>query len=226
LPTRTNGLIRLVLMRFLAAFALLAALFFLPAGTLGYWEAWLYLGILFISVSFIVAYLVRFDPALLARRMKTKEKEADQRLIVKLGGVALILAFVLPGFDRRFGWSDVPVALVLLADALVLLGYGVVFLVFRSNPYTSRVVEVEPGQTVVTKGPYGVVRHPMYVGSLLLYVLSPLALGSYWAMIPAALNVPVFVARILMEERVLARDLDGYQDYMRATRYRLIPGIW
>jgi protein-S-isoprenylcysteine O-methyltransferase Ste14 len=221
-----GSLIRLVLRRFLTTFVLLPVFFFLPAGTIAYWEAWVYLGILLVSASFVLTHLFRRDPELLARRMRTKEKHADQRLIIKLAVVPLVLAFLLPGFDRRFGWSDVPVALVLAADALVLLGYFIVFLVFTWNPYASRVVEVEPGQTVVRSGPYAVVRHPMYVGALLMYVLSPLALGSYWALIPAALNVPVFVARILTEERVLARDLDGYRDYMQATRYRLIPGIW
>jgi len=221
-----DGLTRLVLARFSIAFVLLLAFFFLPAGTIAYWEAWVYLGVLFVAAVVVVTYLFRRDPELLARRMKTKEKEADQRLIIKLAIIPLLLAFLIPGFDRRFGWSDVPVVQVLTADALVLLGYGIVFLVFTWNPYASRVVEVEPGQTVVRSGPYAVVRHPMYVGALLMYVLSPLALGSYWAMIPAVLNVPVFVARILTEERVLARDLDGYRDYMQTTRYRLIPGLW
>lgn len=219
-------MIRLVLARFLIAFVLLLVLFFLPAGTVAYWEAWVYLGILFVSASIVLTYLFMRDPALLARRMRTKEKEASQRLLIKLGVIPLLVSFLLPGLDRRFGWSDVPVAVVLAADVLVLLGYGIVFLVFTWNPYASRVVEVEPGQTVVRGGPYAIVRHPMYVGALLMYGLSPLALGSYWAMIPALLNVPVYVVRIVTEERVLERDLAGYRDYMQTTRYRLIPGVW
>ena len=155
-----------------------------------------------------------------------REREAEQKLIIKLSYIPFLLAFLLPGFDKRFGWSNVPVGVVVIGDILVLLGYGIVFLVFRENRYASRIIEVEQGQTVIRSGPYAMVRHPMYLGSLLLYSLSPLALGSYWAMIPAILIIPIIVARIRNEESVLARDLNGYQEYMQKTCYRLIPGIW
>ena len=219
-------LVRTVVGRFLGAILALSALFFLPAGTLAYWEAWVYLAILFIPMLFVLIYLLKNDPGLLARRMKMREREAEQELIIKLAYIPFLLTFVLPGFDKRFGWSNAPVGVVILADILVLLGYGIVFLVFRENRYASRIIEVEPGQTVISSGPYALVRHPMYLGSLLLYILSPLALGSYWAMLPAILIVPIIVARIRNEERVLVRNLTGYQAYMQKTRYRLIPGVW
>lgn len=219
-------LIRMVIVRYLLALLILFAIFFLPAGTLAYWEAWVYLAIIFIPMSFVLIYLFKNDPGLLARRMRVREKEAEQKLIIKLAYIPFLLAFLLPGFDKRFGWSNVPMAMVVVAEVLVLLGYGMVFLVFRVNRYASRVVEVEQGQTVISSGPYAVIRHPMYLGSLLLYISSPLALGSYWAMIPALLIIPVIVARIWNEESVLARDLTGYQEYMQKTHYRLIPGIW
>ena len=219
-------LIKMVFVRFLGAFLVLSAMFFLPAGTLAYWEAWGYLAILFIPMLFVLFYLLKNDPGLLARRMKTREREAEQKLIIKLSFIPFLLAFLLPGFDKRFGWSNVPVGMVVMADILVLLGYSIVFLVFRENRYASRVVEVEQEQTVISSGPYAMIRHPMYLGSLLLYILSPLALGSYWAMIPAILIIPVIIARIRNEESVLARDLSGYQEYMQKTRYRLIPGMW
>ncbi|MGB2909812.1 MAG: isoprenylcysteine carboxylmethyltransferase family protein [Anaerolineales bacterium] len=219
-------LIKMVFVRFLGAILVLSAMFFLPAGTLAYWEAWGYLAILFIPMLFVLFYLLKNDPGLLARRMKTREREAEQKLIIKLSVIPFLLAFLLPGFDKRFGWSNVPVGMVVMADILVLLGYGIVFLVFRENRYASRVVEVEQEQTVISSGPYAMIRHPMYLGSLLLYILSPLALGSYWAMIPAILIIPVIIARIRNEESVLARDLSGYQEYMQKTRYRLIPGMW
>lgn len=219
-------LIKMVFVRFLGAILVLSAMFFLPAGTLAYWEAWGYLAILFIPMLFVLFYLLKNDPGLLARRMKTREREAEQKLIIKLSFIPFLLAFLLPGFDKRFGWSNVPVGMVVMADILVLLGYGIVFLVFRENRYASRVVEVEQEQTVISSGPYAMIRHPMYLGSLLLYILSPLALGSYWAMIPAILIIPVIIARIRNEESVLARDLSGYQEYMQKTRYRLIPGMW
>ena len=219
-------LIKMVFVRFLGAILVLSAMFFLPAGTLAYWEAWGYLAILFIPMLFVLFYLLKNDPGLLARRMKTREREAEQKLIIKLSFIPFLLAFLLPGFDKRFGWSNVPVGMVVMADILVLLGYSIVFLVFRENRYASRVVEVEQEQTVISSGPYAMIRHPMYLGSLLLYILSPLALGSYWAMIPAILIIPVIIARIRNEESVLARDLSGYQEYMQKTRYRLIPGMW
>ena len=219
-------LIKLVIVRFLVVLLALSAMFFLPAGTWAYWEAWVYLAILFIPVFFVLIYLLKNEPELLVRRMRLREKEAQQKLIIKLSYIPFLLAYLLPGFDKRFGWSNVPVWVIVAADILVLLGYGLIVLVFRENRYASRIVEVEQGQAVISSGPYAVIRHPMYLGAILLYVLSPLALGSYWAMIPSILIIPVIVARIWNEESVLVRDLKGYQEYMQKTRYRLIPGLW
>lgn len=225
-PSSRNELVKTVLARLLGSIIVLMAMFFLPAGTFAYWEAWVYLAILFVPMSFVFIYLLKNDPELLARRMKFKEREAEQKLIIKLSYIPFLLAFILPGFDKRFGWSMVPPGVVVLAGLLVLLGYGLVFLVFRENRYASRVVEVEPEQTVIQSGPYSLVRHPMYTGMLLLYVFSPLALGSYWAMIPAALIFPVIIARIISEESILTKELTGYPEYMLRVRYRLVPGVW
>ena len=219
-------LIRMVIVRILVAILMLFAIFFLPAGTFAYWEAWVYLAIFFVPMLFFAIYLLKNDPELLARRMRMREKEAEQQLIIKLSYIPFVLAFLLPGFDKRFGWSNVSVGVVVIADILVLLGFGIVFLAFRENRYASRIIEVEQGQTVISSGPYATVRHPMYAGLLPLFTLSPLALGSYWAMIPAILIIPFIVARIRNEESVLARDLNGYQEYMQKTHYRLIPGMW
>jgi protein-S-isoprenylcysteine O-methyltransferase Ste14 len=219
-------LIRMVMVRFLVAILALCAAFFLPAGTMAYWEAWVYLGILFIFMLSVGVYLLKNNPELLVRRMKMREKEAEQRLIVKLSYIPFVLAFLLPGFDKRFGWSNVPVGVVVIADVLVFVGYGIVFLALRENRYASRIIEVEQGQTVISSGPYARVRHPMYLGAIPLYTLSPLALGSYWAMIPASLIIPLIVARIRNEESVLEKELKGYKEYMQKTKYRLMPGIW
>jgi protein-S-isoprenylcysteine O-methyltransferase Ste14 len=202
------------------------AVFFIPAGTLAYWEAWVYLAVLLIPFAFAVLYLFKTSPALLERRMQTREREPAQRRLISLSLLWFILAFILPGLDRRFGWSDVPVPVVLAADLLVLLGYGIVILAFRENQYASRIVQVEQDQQVITTGPYALVRHPMYVGAMLMYGASPLALGSYWALIPALVIVPILVVRIANEEQVLERELPGYPEYRQATRYRLLPGIW
>jgi len=165
------------LVRLLAGFTILAAMLFLPAGTLAYWEAWAYMAVLFVPMSLGVAYLLKNDPGLLERRMRTKEKDAGQSLIVKVGSVFYVFAFLLPGFDRRFGWSYVPVAAVIAADVLVLLAYGLCIMVLKENSYASRVVEVEQGQRVVTTGPYAIVRHPMYLGALVMFLCTPVALA-------------------------------------------------
>lgn len=216
----------LTYLRFFAGIPVLGLFFFLPAGTLDYWEAWLYLAVLFTPIFFTMQYLLKNDPGLLERRMRTKEKAGEQSLIIKLSFVYFLGVFVLPGFDKRFGWSNTPTWLVLVADLIVLAGYIMVFLVFRENSYASRTVEVDEDQKVIDTGPYAVVRHPMYSGLIALYVISPLALGSYWALIPALLIVPILVARILSEERILARELPGYKEYQKKVKYRLLPGVW
>jgi len=224
--TSRSKLVQMVVSRYLMAFAALAAMFFLPAGTFDYWQAWVYLAILFIPMLFVMIYMIQNSPDLLERRMRMKEREKEQSLIVKLSYIPFLVAFILPGFDHRFEWSNVPVGVVILIDLVVLLGYGLVFLVFRENQYASRVVEVEQNQTVIQSGPYAHIRHPMYAGLLPLYVLSPLALGSWWAVIPALPIVGVIVARIFSEEKILLRDLPGYREYMQKVRFRLIPGVW
>lgn len=219
-------LIRVTLSRYLMALFALAAMFFIPAGTLNYWEAWLYLGILFIPMAFVMVYLIRYDPELLERRMRFREREKAQKRVIGFSWIFFLLAFLIPGFDERFGWSYVPVWVVLVAALVVLLGYGMVFWVFRENRYASRVVEVAKGQQVIDSGPYAIVRHPMYIGSILLYVFSPLVLGSWWGMIPAAMIIPILVVRLRNEEAVLAKDLPGYEAYRGKVRYRLVPGVW
>jgi protein-S-isoprenylcysteine O-methyltransferase Ste14 len=158
--------------------------------------------------------------------MRRKEKEAVQKLIVKILFVCTLLIFLLPGFDRRFGWSNVRFEFVIAANIVVFLGYGFVFLVFRENSYASGIIEVENGQEVITSGPYVIVRHPMYLGVAVMFLFTPVALGSYWALMPAVLIIPVLMARIRNEEKVLEKELKGYQEYLQRTKYRLIPGIW
>jgi protein-S-isoprenylcysteine O-methyltransferase Ste14 len=219
-------LMKVVFTRFAGAILLLVATFFLPAGTWDYWQAWAYLAVLLVPLVFVLSYLLRNDPALLERRMRTREPEAQQALIIRLSFVWFLLEFLIPGFDKRLGWSHVPTSVVVAADALVFLGYLFVFFVFRENSYASRVVEVESDQRVISSGPYSIVRHPMYLGVCVMYLLTPLALASYWAIIPALSIIPVLVARIRNEEMVLLQALKGYAEYRQLVRYRLLPGVW
>ena len=215
-----------VTVRFVFALLILGLMFFCSAGTFRYWQAWTYIVILFLPMLGILAYFLRKDPELLGRRMRTKEKERKQKWIIGLSLPAFIGAFLLPGFDRRYGWSDVPPFVVILADVIILAGYGLFVLVMRENRYASRVVDVEENQRVITTGPYSVIRHPMYLAGLIIYLLSPLALGSYWAVLPALLLIFIYIARIRNEEKVLAEKLPGYREYLQRVRFRLISGIW
>lgn len=209
-----------------AVFLGLGLIFFVPAGTLDYWEAWVYCAVLLVPFVFVLTYLLRKDPELLARRIRLNEKEPAQRRIIRASSLIFFTGFLIPGLDHRFGWSDIPVEAVLAANILVILGYVLVFLVFKENPFASRVVEVEPDQRVISTGPYALVRHPMYLGTSIMWLATPIALGSYWAL-PIFLFLPiVLVYRIMNEEEVLLRELPGYREYTQKVRYRLIPGIW
>ncbi|MFA5930309.1 MAG: isoprenylcysteine carboxylmethyltransferase family protein [Candidatus Micrarchaeia archaeon] len=214
------------LLMFFAALAVVGAMLFVPAGTLEYWQAWAYMAVVFVPVVFVGIYFLAKDPAFIERRFKMREKEKEQQLLVKLGGVIFAIGFLLPGLDRRFGWSSVPFELVLAADAIVLLGYALVFLVFKENSYAGRTIRVEKGQKVVATGPYSVVRHPMYAGTLLMYLATPIALGSYVAIWPFLLMIPLLVYRIRNEEKVLKKGLKGYSGYCRKVKCRLVPGVW
>ena len=221
-----DQLLRQVAIRLFMAVPMFMLFFFLPAGTWDYWQAWVYMALLLIPMFFAMIYLMKYSPELLERRMHMREQRGEQRQIIGVSVVFLILAFILPGFDRRFGWSDVPLGMVIAADICVLLGYLIIFRAMQINSFASRVIEVASQQKVIDADLYAVVRHPMYVGVILLYVASPLALASYWAVLPAIAIIPVLIARIKDEEAALDKDLPRYLEYKRKTKYRLIPFIW
>ena len=215
-----------VFFRFIMVPIFMGLMLFLPAGSLDYWQAWIYCGVLFIPMFFVVFYFLKKDPALLERRMRMREKEEKQKTIIKFAYIFFFIGFIIPGLDYRYHWSNVPVLLVIAANAMVLSGYIFVFFVLRENSYASRIIEVEKGQKVITTGLYAIVRHPMYLGVLIMYLFTPLALGSYWALIFFLPLLPLIVLRLLNEEEVLLRELAGYKEYCRKTRYRLFPFIW
>jgi protein-S-isoprenylcysteine O-methyltransferase Ste14 len=201
-------------------------LLFVPAGTLQYWQAWVYLAVLFLPLTLYGFVLLLKDPEMLERRMRMRESRAAQRKAIAGISILLLVIFILPGFDKRFGWSAVPPALVYGADLLILLGYLLFALTVRENRFTSRSVEVQQGQQVISSGPYALVRHPMYLATTMMFLFSPLALGSYWGMIASVLFPVLLVPRILDEEKMLRESLSGYEAYTRKVRYRLIPFVW
>jgi protein-S-isoprenylcysteine O-methyltransferase Ste14 len=212
--------------RYLAGLLVVGGLLFLPAGTLSYWQAWLYIGLLFVPV--LIAGLIMFarDPAFLERRMRTQEQQPAQWWVVGGSTVILLAVYIVPGLDQRFGWSSVPTGVVFLVDGLILAGYALILATFRANRFASRVVEVEEEQSVTTTGPYAMVRHPMYLAMIVMFNLSPLALGSWWGLL-AGLPFPLLlVGRIVNEERMLRQDLAGYAGYCSVVKYRLIPYVW
>ncbi len=223
----TSGELRnTILIRFFGGLIIVGALFFIPAGTLSYWQAWVYCGVIFLPMIAVLAYLITCDPGLLERRIRTGEKEPVQKKIIILSSAAFLACLIIPGLDFRFAWSQVPLWLVFLSDILVFCGYMIFFITLRENSYASRIIEVEPGQQVISTGPYAYIRHPMYSGMLLMFLFTPSALGSFVALITFPLLLLTIVWRIKNEETVLIRDLTGYPDYCRKVRYRLVPGIW
>jgi protein-S-isoprenylcysteine O-methyltransferase Ste14 len=198
----------------MARFSLvLAVVLFGSAGTLRFWQAWLYIGLQIVTMTATNAYLARRDPALLERRLAIAkgEKERAQRIVMALVRGLGVAMLVLAGLDRRFGWSAVPPAVVTAAAVVFVLGVLVVVLVYRENTFTSAVIEVDEGQRVVSTGPYRLVRHPMYAGTLLMGVATPLLLGSYWAELQLPVSFAVLVVRLVAEERFLAERLAGYR---------------
>jgi protein-S-isoprenylcysteine O-methyltransferase Ste14 len=199
---------------------------FLPAGSFRFWEAWVYAVAILIPLLITLFYLTKNDPALLERRLRLKEKEKKQKLIVKISRIPFIIGFLIPGLDYRFNWSDIPFSLIIIANIVVFFGYFLVFLVFRENTYTSRIVEIEKDQKVISTGPYSYVRHPMYTGMILMFLATPIALGSWWATIAFIFWPLILIIRIYNEENLLCKDLPGYKKYCQKVRFRLIPYIW
>ena len=214
------------LVKFLCGLLLVGLLLFLPAGTLQYPEGLLFMGLLFVPM--LAAGLVMYakNPALLQRRLDAKEKQGTQKGVLAFAGLMFIGSFVVAGLDFRFGWSQMPLWVTIVASALFLTAYGLYAEVLRENAYLSRTVKVEEGQTVVDTGLYGIVRHPMYAVTILLFLMMPLVLGSWFALIPMAFYPVIIVIRLLAEEKLLVKELPGYEAYRKKVKYRLIPFVW
>lgn len=207
----------------------LGLLLFFPAGTLNYWQAWVYITIFFISAGAITLYLFRKDTALLRRRLTAGpggEKEKTQKVIQSIAQLAFMAFYLLSGFDHRYAWSNVPMPVVIAGDILVACGFYIVFMVFKENTFTSATIEVDNGQRVISTGPYHIVRHPMYSGALVMLIGTPIALGSWWGLIAFIFITAVITWRLVDEEKFLSANLHGYTEYCSKVRSRIIPGIF
>ena len=214
------------LAKFMAGVILVGCLLFLPAGTLRYPGGWLFMGVLFVPMMIVGAILLVRAPSLLEKRLDHKEKEAAQRGVIALSGLMFPVGFIVSALDFRFGWSQVPAWCMIVAAVLFLAGYLLYAEVMRENAYLSRTVKVQEGQKVIDTGLYGVVRHPMYLATLFMFLPLAVMLGSFWGLIPFALYPAMIVVRILNEEKVLTEGLEGYATYREKVRYRLLPLIW
>ena len=204
-------------------------LIFGPAGTFAYWQGWAFILTFSVCTNIIGLYLAKTDPALLERRLKVgpgAETRPAQKAIISLAFAAFAALFVVSALDKRLGWSTVPASVSILGDAFVAFGLMIDLRVFQENSYGASTIESMEGQKVISTGPYALVRHPMYVGVLIMVLGVPLALASYWGLLFLFLNVPILMLRIRDEETMLEQELEGYADYMRHVRYRLIPGVW
>lgn len=221
-----KNLIRKIILRFSLVPVVLMLLILLPAGTFFYWQVYLYIAVLVLPMIVVLFYFLKNDPKFLERRTKAQEKEKIQKINQIVFSLIFFSGFVIPGLDKRFGWSEVPIHIVIITDLVILGGYLLIFTVFKQNSYASRIVEVENNQKVISTGLYSIVRHPMYIGVIVMYIPTPIALGSYWGLIPMATIPIALVIRIINEEKVLKRELPGYEEYCQKTKYRLIPYIW
>ena len=212
--------------KFLAGIILVGLLVFLPAGTINYPGGWLFCGLLFIPMLILGIVLYMKAPELLKKRLDSKEKEKTQKGVVAFSGLAFLLSFLLSGLDFRFGWSIIPTWLTIVASAVFLISYGIYAEVMRENAYLSRNIKVQEGQKLIDTGLYGIVRHPMYTATVFMFTAIPLVLGS-WYGLAVMLTYPVLIAvRILNEEKILSEGLEGYIDYKKKVKYRLLPFIW
>jgi protein-S-isoprenylcysteine O-methyltransferase Ste14 len=213
----------------LQLFFILGLSIFLPAWTLDYWQAWIVVVVFFACTFAVTVYLMKNDPKLLERRVSAgvgAEQERSQNIIQAFAAVAFIALFVVSALDHRFGWSTGPPYLVALGDILIVLGFYLVFLVFKENSFASGTIEIGADQCVISTGPYALVRHPMYIGALVMLVGVPLALGSLWGLVAIIPMTLVLIARLLDEEKFLTRNLAGYSEYQSKVRCRLLPLIW
>ena len=214
------------IVKFLSGLLIVGLLLFLPAGTFAFWQAWLLMGILFVPMFLAGLVMMQKSPALLRKRLDAREAQSEQRAVIALSGLMFLAAFVVAGLNFRFGWIVLPDWVSYVSAVVFLLAYGLYAEVLRENVWLSRTVEVQETQKVVDTGLYGVVRHPMYLSTLLLFLAMPLVLGSVISFVIMLAYIPIIARRIRNEEQVLESGLEGYTDYKKRVRYKVIPFVW
>lgn len=222
----TSKLFFEAILKFLLGIVLVGLLVFLPAGTFNYFNGWLFMGFLFIPIFIAGIVMMIKNPQLLASRLDIKEKQKEQGILIKLSGLMFVIGFILAGFDFRFQWIQVSPIVSYIASGVLVLAYILWAEVLRENKYLSRTIKVEDGQTLIDTGLYGVVRHPMYLASIILFLMMPLVLGSIVSFFVFLFYPIIIVFRIVNEEKVLEKELKGYIEYKKKVKYRLIPFIW
>lgn len=222
----TKSLFWQAMLKFFCGLILVGALLFLPAGTFDFWQAWLLLGVLFIPMFCAGIVMMFKSPELLKKRLNAKEQQGEQKTVVLLSGLMFLAAFILAGLNRRFEWMILPAWVSWAAAALFLLAYAMYAEVLRENAYLARTIEVQEGQKLIDTGLYGLVRHPMYSATLLLFLTMPLILGSPPSFAVTLLYLPIIAKRMRNEEEVLAEGLEGYRDYQQRVKYKVLPHIW
>ena len=214
------------MVKYFSGLLLMGLLLFLPAGSFAYWQGWLLLGILFVPMFFAGLVMMVKCPELLRKRLNLREQQDEQKQVVALSGLLFLVCFVLAGLNFRFGWLPLPRSVVFASAGLFVLSYLLYAEVLRENAYLSRTIEVQENQRVIDTGLYGIVRHPMYAVTVLLFLSMPLVLGSLLSFAAMLFYLPLIVRRILGEEAVLEQGLEGYADYKKRVKYRLLPGVW
>lgn len=214
------------IVKFFTGLVLVGVLVFVPAGTFSFWQGWLLLGILFVPMFIAGLVMMKKCPELLRKRLNVKEEEKEQKIVIALSGVMFLTAFIIAGLNYRFGWLVLPKAVSYVAAIMFLLAYILYAEVMRENAYLSRTVEVQQNQKVISTGLYGVVRHPMYMTTLILFLAMPLVLGSIISFFITLVYIPIISIRIKNEEEVLEKGLPGYKEYMKKVKYRVIPFVW
>ena len=214
------------LIKFVSGVIGAGAILFASAGTFAWWNAWVFMAVIFLPMAAVGIVLYNKEPELLRKRLEMKETEKEQKVMINISALLMLIGYILPGIDFRYGWSHVPLFLIIISFILVVIGYGLFTYVLKTNAYASRTVNIQENQRLIDYGPYKIVRHPMYTATLLIFNISPLALGSWFGFIVMLYYPFLLKARIENEEKVLTDGLEGYREYKKAVKWRLFPYIW